>query len=466
MSGSVTSLSVDTSIPLQAGKIPERPNPFTPVNQFAEAWRGVNAAKSSEVSLSQQTRQAAYSSMLPMLAKPPEQWTISEMTSMAARAEKSGVPMAAFLADLGAHGGGDGKALYDSMAARIRPFSQTDAGAALAQVQGPFRETDDGQQRFFGRIDPVSGAFRPANSLPLTLSPESATTGVMHTVADEKQAAMFGQAVGAQVMISRAQQARLLGGGPAAGAIGQPGGATQPSAAPASGGRGGIPTGAGGYQTTAAPSVPSLAVPQTTNPVDIETYSKDLAAIPDRQRSVQSLDKALVASKLAASGRGAESINQMRQFLATMTPSWVNALGFKPFEVANMSYDTMNKYLTDYQRGIALHGTDMARAQAEASNASVKISPEAAREVIVTNIGRERQDIAKTLTSPNQALYYTKHGAEYAGGTDPRAFAADHMSKEELRKLVEKMSPAELARFDRSLGYAVKHGLIQMPGGR
>lgn len=164
MSGAVTPLSVDTSIPLQAGKIPERPNPFTPVNQLAETWRGINAAKSSDVSLSQQTRQAAYSAMLPMLAKPPEQWTISEMTSMAARAERSGVPMAGFLADLAAHGGGDGKALYQNMVSRIAPFSQTDAGAALTQVAGSPADISTGLGVQSGTRAPayMGGGFRPA----------------------------------------------------------------------------------------------------------------------------------------------------------------------------------------------------------------------------------------------------------------------------------------------------------------
>jgi hypothetical protein len=457
MSGTLSPLSVDTSIPLQAGKLPERSNPFQGINQFSEAWRGINAAKSSNVSLAQQTRQAAYSAMLPMLALPPEKWTMAEMTTMAARAERAGVSMQGFLADLGAHGGGDGKPLADYMRMRIMPYSQTDAGAALAQVQGPFRETESGQERFFGRADPVSGAFRPANSLPLTLGPETATQPVEWTVADERQARILGQPVGAKIVINRAQQARLLGGGAAAGPAGQPGGS------PAAGGRGGIPAGAGGYP---APSIPSLATPPTTNPVDIEAFSKDQATIPDRQRAVQTLDKALKASTLAASGKGAANINQMRQFLATMTPSWANSLGFKPFEVANMNYDTMNKYLTDYSRGVAVGGTDMARAQAEASNASVHISPEAARDVIRTNIGRERQDIAKTLTSPNQSLFYTKHAAEFAGGTDPRAFAVDHMTKKELQDMIKAMSPEELARFDRSLSYAAKHKLISVPGGR
>lgn len=240
--------------------------------------------------------------------------------------------------------------------------------------------------------------------------------------------------------------------------------------------RAGVPNLTGAPQTATPVATPSAQGPRPTvagfapgetdaMKVDTERYKTDQAGIPDRQTSVQTLGKALHALDLTGSGKGAETLYQMRSFLSTLTPEWANALGFKPWEISTMNYDLAHKYMTDYARGIATGGTDQARAMAAASNASTSISPEAARDVLKTNVGRERQRIAQVMDAPDSTSGkgYGSHAAKFATDTDPRAFAFDHYSPAERKALLASMSKSERKRFDRSLEVADKHGLLDVP---
>lgn len=305
---------------------------------------------------------------------------------------------------------------------------------------------------------PVPPGLAPTGgNVTNTMDPATGSQMVPFQVVTPEQSKALGVPVGSQTSITRAQQA-ILGG---AGAVAGPAAGQRPQRpAAASGAPGAIP---GAYPTpaaTAPPAIPSIPQPPTTNEADIGLYNRDQSVIPDKARSVQTLDKALHASALATAGRGSAAINSMRQFLATLTPDWMNALGIKPFEIDNMNYDLLHKYTTDYARGVSVGGTDQARAQTEASNASPSISPEAARKVMKDQIGQLRQDMAKVQSSPSGPLYYGKHAATFSNDTDPTAFQIDHMTPAELAAIPPAGTPAG-DKFRRSLAIGKAQGLIQ-----
>lgn len=178
MSGSLSSLSVDTSIPLQAGKIPERPNPFTPVNQFAETWRGVNAAKGSEVNLATKTNQAVNAGLAPLLAE-KSMITLSGLTSRAAVLEKQfGLPSGAALKMVSGISAPPDTPEWDRQVRNmIASGMQTDPGAALAQVAGQPYAQDIGSGLVSGVQHPahMGGARVPTSMQRRFITPSEAT---------------------------------------------------------------------------------------------------------------------------------------------------------------------------------------------------------------------------------------------------------------------------------------------------
>lgn len=197
---------------------------------------------------------------------------------------------------------------------------------------------------------------------------------------------------------------------------------------------------------------------------DVEAFKGEQQGIPARETAVQSLDKALKAINLTNTGRGAEALNKMKSFIQSMTPAEMNAAGIDPFKVSTMNYDLAHKYLIDYARSQgSAGGTNLQLQTSQESNASTGISNAAAIDVIKTNIGRERQKIAQVLGAPDpNGIGYGKHAADFAGATDPRAFAFDMYSPAERKKILADVDKSKTSRdkFERSLALAVRLKLV------
>lgn len=198
---------------------------------------------------------------------------------------------------------------------------------------------------------------------------------------------------------------------------------------------------------------------------DVEYFKSDQQGIPARETATQSLEKALQALNITNSGVGTERLNRMKSFIQSMTPSELNSLGIKPFEIATMNYDIAHKYLIDYARSQgAAGGTNLQLQTSQEANPSTGISNPAAIDIIKTNIGRERQNIAKTLGAPDpNGIGYGKHAAEFAGATDPRAFAFDMYTPAERKKILTEVdkSPISREKFEKSLALAVRLKLVK-----
>jgi hypothetical protein len=193
---------------------------------------------------------------------------------------------------------------------------------------------------------------------------------------------------------------------------------------------------------------------------DVGRFKTDQAALPAAQTAVQSLQKAQHALELSNTGRGTESVHNIYAFLQSQnipTPGLSNTS-----DVAN--YDLAHKYLLDYARSQgAAAKTDLQLQTSEGANASTGISNAAALNVVKTNIGRERQKIAQVTEAPNpNGLGYGSHASSFANGTDPRGFAIDSYTPQEVSKMVSSMTDAEKTKFYKSVGIAQRLKLLNV----
>lgn len=223
------------------------------------------------------------------------------------------------------------------------------------------------------------------------------------------------------------------------------------------------------------PRLPGAGGPQGFNPTslplgtgeaiaaDVGKYKEDQFGIPVAQQRVQSLQKAQIALEAANTGRGSQGVHNM---LATM-----QTLGIPTAGLADnvSSYDTAYKYLTDYARqsGAAAH-SDLQLQTSEGANASTGISNQAALDVVHTNIGRERQAIARNMEAPNTGVGYGEHSSKFSTATDPRGFAIDaykpaDLNPDDPKSMVGRMTKTERDKFYKSVGIAMRLKLIN-PG--
>jgi hypothetical protein len=104
----------------------------------------------------------------------------------------------------------------------------------------------------------------------------------------------------------------------------------------------------------------------------------------------------------------------------------------------------------------------MALSSALGSNPGLDLTQPANLKLIKSQIGMDKQDAALGIISPNpnthksfKARYYQQH--------DPRAFAINTMSPEEIEDLHKTLKGSERDKFNRSLQTAVKAGLVSPP---
>jgi hypothetical protein len=311
--------------------------------------------------------------------------------------------------------------------------SLTLAPGTLNRTQPP------GYQNTGGQLVPVGGSAG-APTLNTTLTPDQSTGMVDQLVQNQDGSYSVKQ-------IQRGQQ--------------NPGVA---AAGTKSGSGGGL--GSGGYPAPAPVTMPMGTQDQLAS--DLKTYQADKQQVPVLTTGTQSLNKALDALNAVATGAGTEGLAKMRSFAVSLG----NILGVdtRGVNVQDMNRAELEKYLTDYARQSSTAGrSDESLNAAFHSNASGSINNAAAQDVVRTNIGRDRQTIAATLTQPNQqGAGYTAHKTEYATNTDPRGFAWDTYTEPQKQQILKdaagsqgENSPA-YQKLLRSIGEAQKLGLLNL----
>ena len=467
-------MALDPSIPLQAGQgITQPQNPLDTFGKYAGIANTMASTEATKQGIALKSNDAMQQGFQQFLALPPNMQTQGVARQLVDSFVSRGIITPAMHHDaMRTIDGAPDHASLINMAQRAWMHTASpDSRAAV--LYGQNQNRDDGQTIISGNASVPMGRALQANN------GQTPAPGFVPTGGDTSTFPSRGQlSEPTQIGVNPDGSPKM-----APRVVVTPPGMAGPAGAPAIPGNGRLnpsligPGGAGGQTQPArigagaalgpdGTYTPSLGgAASTAMGADVTRFKADQQAVPTGQRSVQTLDKALHALDIAATGRGANTLNQMRQFLQTMTPEWANSLGFKPYEVPNMGYDLAHKYMLDYARGVSVGGTDQARAMAEASNASTSISPQAARDVLKTNIGRERQNIGQVMNAPDPTgIGYGGHAANFASNTDPRAFAFDHYTPEERKALVGSMGPQELAKFKESLVIAAKHGLINIPG--
>lgn len=198
-----------------------------------------------------------------------------------------------------------------------------------------------------------------------------------------------------------------------------------------------------------------------------EQLNADLQANTNYRREVLPLEQAIPAlEKLGTSGTGpgADEFNQIKSFLATAGAD--KFLGIDLSKIKN--FDEAKKYLTDWVMATGSTGTNDKLAAAFSSNASTSISNAAAKDVAKTALTIRRMKAAQTaefLKTKLPADQYTTWAPKWNNAQDPRAYGADLMTPEQVKKLTDSMTTDEKKHFVASLRIAHSHQLTSPQGG-
>ena len=189
------------------------------------------------------------------------------------------------------------------------------------------------------------------------------------------------------------------------------------------------------------------------------------------QNRMQPLLSAQAALADAKTGAGTDTLNRVRQLVGTFTPDQLS--GVRSFiglgsAHGDASFDEARKYLTNYAANTpGANRSDSGAATAAHANASVEISPDAAKQVIKAAIGMERMRQAQVLefqSDPGRTgAQYDRFQADMATKADPRAFMADQQSPAERAALLGGMNASQRTNYLASLRLGMKHGLVSLP---
>lgn len=352
-------------------------------------------------------------------------------------------------------------------------------GAQQEAMAGAATTRDDGQSIQSGVQLPASkgGGFVPSTTTPVYPS-RSQLAGQQAGVDSE------GKPTQETTADRLARQGRPELAGPAGTPPGRvPAGLLPPGYNGRYGGpRAAAPAAAPGAPLPAGPA-PASAQPAETGQVatglapgtadEMQASAAHAVAARNEANSYQSrmtpLLSAQEALKTAKTGVGTETLNSLRQRLQNFTPGMLD--GFRPLggsPEGDAAFDEARKYLTAYASSTpGANRSDASGATADAANASVHISPAAAKFVVRAAIGMERMKQAQTLefnSSGKPGSAYDRHQNDLATKADPRAFVADQMTPDERRALLDKMTAPQKKNYLDSLRMGLKHGLLTLPG--
>lgn len=469
MSGSVPAGGgVDTSMYAQLSREP--PNPYLHINRLGEMLRGIDATQKSNIDLSQTKRQAAYSQLLPLLDVPPDQLTIKHVTDIAARAERLGIPMAHVMRDLAGHSGGEGAALSAYMRARIAPFSQTDAGAALAQVAGAPIAINTGLETKYGVMRPPAlggGATFVGPGVPMTISPEAGA-----------QRVQVGTDARGNPIMGPLQSAtpRNLGG--TAGSIpGNGGYPVAPANNPALIGPGGVPSPRSGMASppgadprgfVTMPGPAMQAAGAVEGDVSEKTFQQYVAEGAQAANQIATLQGILNKGELYNTGLGHDWWKTAAKLISQAVP-WSTPGLDKKIASAESMEKMMNELVS------AANSTSDARMHVtQGANPNMQMNPESLKAVLSRLLGnqdylRARAEMVNRWTNdPYRKTDRIGFENQVNANLDPQVFQYHRLSpqqKGDYMRTLQAADPTGIAvqSFMRNYAWAKQAGLL--PGG-
>jgi hypothetical protein len=435
MSGSMTG-GIDSSIPLQAGKGVQQPNPLQMIGEFAQAKNALNnlqlfsgqqqlqqqAIQGGQVNLANLQNASAYRAMTPLLAGGPI--THDSLTTALGSIESNlGLPTHQIINDvLATGGGGDGPQFDAKVRALIASRSQTSPESAVAMAtprQGmvdygpgiqPVNIAPPGSPNV-GQVTPVGGAFTkgvgpqyvqtgagnvPTNNgqptgpvIPNAPSPGDQNQLVQTWNPNTKQfdytprlnVAPMVNGVGQPVAGGAAPVPGLPQNGriqpPQANVAPMGNGAGQPvggSAAPGPG----MPTN-GRSQPPQAPAMPpanAAASPPLGTQQEAEAAAVHAGAARERANNYQStifpIEGALTSLQGADTGKGGEVLNTIRSYLGDTPLKYVS--DFVPSTFSDQDKRTLYDEAQKYTTGMAIGGPGGSRSDA-GNQASAAANP-------------------------------------------------------------------------------------------
>jgi hypothetical protein len=510
MSGAMTG-GVDASIPLQAGKGVQQPNPLQQIGQFAQTANALNDLKlfplrqqqvqqqvqGGQLGLTNATNAAVYQGLLPLTLDKNKPITHDSLSTWLANLESAGIPTHNIVNMLANSPQGDGPEFDAIWRGRIAAGSQTDAAQALGAVTPHAGSVDVGpaiQPTLTapagatnpGAVTPVGGAFVkgvgpqyvntgggnvPTNNgqptgVAIPNEPSPADRNQLVQVWNpQKKAFDYYPRVGVAPMVNGAGQS--VNGLPASGRIQPP--AVQPGAS-------------GPSPDVQAPATPLAGGAAATSPLgsqqEAEAAVQHLGAARERANNYQSaifpIEGALTSLEGADTGKGGEVLNGIRSYLGDTPLKLFNFM--LPSSLSDQqrrqAFDEAQKYTT----GMAIGGPGGARSDAGnaasiAANPNVHISNAAALAVTKSILAQRRMDQTGTLAFNNSGLpanQYDRFMNTWQTQQDPRAFAIDKMTPEDRAALVKSFGGPKTAayqKFKASVQSAINAGVIPNPSG-
>jgi hypothetical protein len=522
MSDTLSSLSnggVNSSIPLQAGRGVQQPNPLQQIGQFANTVNALNQAKMFPGALAlqggQQTlqdqeiqrgnvinqntiNQAVAGALAPLLAPSNGPITHKSLTDALGSIEANlHIPTNGIIQHLTSQlPTGDGPAFNAAAHSYVQAWSQPPSGAVAAVSPTP------GTIGIGNAVQPVlTPAPGSANQTqgpslagaPITtfLSPaeRAAQTTRPATQADVDAAARTGQPpilIGTPITEPMQTRLQQQGAGNLLGPVVGTGGPVSPQNPPRLGqvaptGKS-VPTGqvaapaqsTGAVQTGLAPTAPA-EMESSVNQYNAASVNSN-----NYQQRVFPLKQAAIALQNTDTGPGTETVNHIKSFLLAQTPASLQQYlpGVDPEKIT--SYDESVKYLAQYERNQpGAERSDMAQALAQTANASTHINQEAAQRVVNNALGLENmQQAALTQfnelhSDPNTGAIKPGSGAlfnqfmqKFAATHDPRGFSWDDQGPaQQAATLKTVKTVADKIKLRDSRDLARHYQLTGVPGG-
>lgn len=192
---------------------------------------------------------------------------------------------------------------------------------------------------------------------------------------------------------------------------------------------------------------------------DQKEYLADQTKSAATLANVRPLEQALpLIQKLAASnfGPGSPELAQLKGLLVTAGVMDPNSSSLPTRQDAQK---LLNQYVT---QSPSSGRSDMALSQEKISRPNFDLTQPANIALIKNQIGMDKMDAALPLAA-GKAAGYKDVKSKYYQGNDPRAFAINTYTPDEIADLQKSLKGADREKFNRSLQIAIKSGIVTPP---
>jgi hypothetical protein len=215
--------------------------------------------------------------------------------------------------------------------------------------------------------------------------------------------------------------------------------------------------------TAAAPSTgglrPVVSGPPAGFPQDLDLYQKGAQGIAAHVQNAQNLDTAIKALDLTKAGPSSASVHNIYAFLKEqgVAPKFVDN-DVTQWAIANKA---MNAFIANKSQA---GGTDLSTHITQDSNANMSIDQDAARHVMLQNLGWENQAIAMQHLAPQGGVGMHDHISRFPTDTVPEAFAWNRYTQAERTAITNAAKQnGTYDKLAKSLKMAVDDGLVPRP---